>query len=132
MRRHFGFMAGVLLLALAAWGQQIRQMKVSPMLPAASGTMGVSHDTSGTIYISIQAKHLARPEALHPAKAAYVVWVQSAGQPPQNHGVLQVNDKEVATYSTTTRNLNFEVFVTAEDSPKAAMPTGPHLLSAHS
>ena len=132
MRRHFGFITGVLLFALAAWGQQIRQMNISPMLPAASATMGVSHDTSGTVYINIQAKHLAMPEALHPAKAAYVVWVQPAGQPPQNHGVLQVNDKQEATYSTTTKNLNFEVFVTAEASSKAATPSGPHLLNAHS
>lgn len=130
MRRHFGFLLVVLLFTLAAWGQQVRQLTVSPSLPAASGSMGVSHDTSGTTYISLQVKHLAPAEALHPAKAAYVVWVQPPGQPPQNHGVLPVNDKQLGTYSTTTKDRNFEVFVTAEDNPNVAQPTGRHLLSA--
>jgi hypothetical protein len=131
MRRHFGFIACVLLFALALWGQQIRQLTVSPALPGASGTMGISHDTSGTIYINIQAKHLARPDQLHPSKTAYVVWVQPTGQPPQNHGVLQVNDKLEATYFTTVHTNNFDVFVTAEDNSQVTQPTGEHLLSAH-
>lgn len=129
MRRHFVILC-LLLFAAAAWGQQVRQLSVSPALPGASGSMGVSHDTSGTTYINLQVKHLASSDSLHPAKAAYVVWVQPPGEPPQNHGVLQVNDKEEAKYSTTTRKRNFEVFVTAEDNPRAASPTGPQLLSA--
>jgi len=130
MLRQLGFALCVLLFTLAAWGQQMRQLTVSPALPAASGTMGISHDTSGTTYISLQVKHLANPEALHPAKAAYVVWVQPPRQAPQNHGVLQVNDKAEVAYSTTTRERNFEVFVTAEDNAKVTQPTGPRLLSA--
>lgn len=130
MRRYSVVIAFVLLLAVAAWGQELRQLTVSPNLPAASGTMGISHDTSGTTYINIQAKHLARPDSLHPAKTAYVVWVQPSGEPPQNHGVLQVNDKLEATYSTTVRTNNFDVFVTAEDNPNATSPSGEHLLSA--
>ena len=131
MRRHFGFIACVLLFSLTFWGQQIRQLTVSPALPGASGTMGVSHDTSGTVYINIQAKHLAMPEQLHPARTAYVVWVQPPGQPPKNHGVLQVNDKLEATYFTTVHTNNFGVFVTAENNSKVTRPTGEHLLSAH-
>ncbi len=131
MRRHFGFIACVLLFALALWGQQIRQLTISPALPGASGRMGISYDTSGTIYINIQAKHLARPDQLHPAKTAYVVWVQPPGEPPQNHGVLQVNDKLEATYFTTVHTNNFDVFVTAEDNSKVTRPNGEHLLSAH-
>lgn len=130
MRRCLALTVFLLLLSLFGWGQEMRQLTVSPALPAASGTMGISHDTSGTTYISLQAKHLAPADALHPAKTAYVVWVQPPGQPPQNHGVLQVNSKEEATYSTTTKDRNFEVFVTAEDNPHAVSPTGPHLLSA--
>jgi hypothetical protein len=68
---------------------------------------------------------------LHPAKTAYVVWVQPTGEPPQNHGVLAINDKLEVTYSTTVKTNNFDVFVTAEDNPNASTPTGPHLLSAH-
>ena len=131
MRRPFGFIACVLLFSLTLWGQQIRQLTVSPALPGASGTMGVSHDTSGTVYINIQAKHLAMPEQLHPARTAYVVWVQPPGQPPKNHGVLQVNDKLEATYFTTVHINNFGVFVTAENNSKVTRPTGEHLLSAH-
>jgi hypothetical protein len=131
MRRHFGFLVCVLLFALAAWGQEVRQLTVSPALPAASGTMGISHDTSATTYIAIQAKHLAKPEQLHPAKTAYVVWVQPPGEPPQNHGVLEVDDKQEAKYSTTIKTNNFDVFVTAEDNAKTSQPTGEHLLSAH-
>ena len=131
MRRCSAFVTALLLFALFAWGQELRQLTVSPSLPAASGTMGVSKDTSGTTYINLQVKHLARPEGLQPAKTAYVVWVQPPGEPPQNHGVLQVNDKLEATYSTTVRFNNFDVFVTAEDTPNATAPTSDHLLSAH-
>ncbi len=130
MRRHFAFIVCTLFFVVAAWGQQVRPLTVSPLLPAASGTLGISHDTSDTTYINLQVKHLAKPDALHPAKAAYVVWVQPPGQAPQNHGVLQVNDKEEAKYSTTTKERNFEVFVTAEDSPRATSPARPRLLSA--
>lgn len=129
MRRHLSILC-LLLFALAAWGQQVRQLTVSPALPAASGSMGVSHDTSGTTYINLQVKHLASSESLHPAKTVYVVWIQPTGQPPQNHGALQVNHKEEAKYSTITKAPNFEVFVTPEDNPKATTPTGPRLLSA--
>ena len=129
MRRHFGILC-LLLFAAAAWGQQVQPLRVSPALPATSGSMGVSHDTSGTTYINLQVKHLASSDSLQPAKAAYVVWVQPPGQPAQNHGVLQVNDKQEAKYSTTTKERNFDVFVTAEDNPRATSPTGPRLLSA--
>ena len=93
MRRYSGLIAFVLLFTLAAWGQELRQLTVSPALPGATGTMGISQDTSGTTYINLQVKHLAKPEALQPAKSAYVVWVQPPGELPQNHGVLEVNDK---------------------------------------
>ena len=131
MRRHFAFILGVLLFALSLWAQQIRPLTINRALPGANGTMGVSHDTSGTTYINLQVKHLAGPEALRPAKAAYVVWVQPPGQPAQNHGVLEVNDKAEARYSTTTKDRDFELFVTAEDKPDATTPTGPRLMSAH-
>ena len=131
MRRCSALVVGLLWVALGAWAQELRPLTVSPTLPGATGTMGISHDTSGTTYINLQAKHLAKPEQLHPAKTAYVVWVQPTGEPLQNHGVLQVNDKLEATYSTTLKANNFDVFVTAEDNPNATAPTGEHLLSAH-
>ncbi|HLK33390.1 MAG TPA: hypothetical protein VKT29_09885 [Terriglobales bacterium] len=129
MRRYSLLLASLLVLALAVWGQALRPMTVSPSLPAATATMGISHDTSGTTYISIEAKHLAPAEALQPPKRVYVVWVEPAGQPPQNHGVLQLNDKQVAKYTTTTHATDFTVFVTAENDPEVNQPTGDHLLT---
>ena len=129
MRRYSSLITFVLLFTLAAWGQELRQLTVSPAMPGASGTMGISRDTSGTTYINLQVKHLAKPDALQPAKSAYVVWVQPPGELPQNHGVLEVNDKLEAKYSTTVQVKNFDVFVTAEDDATTQAPTGEHLLS---
>jgi hypothetical protein len=124
--------ASLLLFSLAAAAQQLRPLTVSPQLPAASGTVGIAQDTSGTTYVSMQVKHLARPEQLQPAKAAYVVWIQAAGRQPENHGTLPVDQNETAKYTTTTRDHDFQVFVTAEDNPKTSQPSGPVLLRSHS
>jgi hypothetical protein len=131
MRRYSTLLAFVLLLALAVWSQELRPLTISPALPGASGTVGISHDTSGTTYVSIQAKNLAKPDALQPAKTAYVVWIQPTGQLPENHGVLTVNDKLDARYATTVHANNFDIFVTAEDNPNTTQPTGAHLLESH-
>ena len=129
MRRYSLLTALVLLFALATWAQELRPLMVDPALPGASGTIGIGHDTSDNTYVTIQVKHLAKPDALQPAKTAYVVWIQPPGQLPEKHGVLEVNDKLEAKYTTTTHAKNFDVFVTAEDNPKATEPTGAHLLS---
>ena len=57
-----------------------------------------------------------------------MVWIQARGKDPQNQGVLKVNDKLEGTFENTVSNQDFDVFITAEDNPKAEFPSEPKLL----
>ena len=97
-------------------------------MPAATGTAETKRDRNGNLKVKVEVKHLAQPAALTPPKQAYVVWTQIRGQDPQNQGQLKVNDNLEGSFSTTVPSPTFEIFITAEDNPTAAAPTGPRLL----
>jgi hypothetical protein len=96
--------------------------------PAAVGKAHLNKEKNGNLKLKVEVYHLARPSALTPSRQTYVVWTQARGKDPQNQGVLKVNDKLEGSFEDTVSNQDFDVFITAEDSPTVQTPSEPKLL----
>lgn len=107
-----------------AGGSEVR-LTSDPSTPAAVGKAHLNKEKNGNLKLKVEVYHLAKPSALTPAKQTYVVWTQARGKDPQNQGVLKVNDKLEGNFEDTVSNQDFEVFITAEDSPTVQVPSEP-------
>jgi hypothetical protein len=96
--------------------------------PAAVGKAHLSKEKNGNLKLKVEVYHLAKPSALTPSRQTYVVWTQPRGKDPQNQGVLKVNDKLEGSFEGTVSNQDFDLFITAEDSPTVQTPSEPKLL----
>jgi len=125
--------AMLLLLGLAAlgWGEDTKMKNVSTLQPAADAQLTHQKDDNGNTKLKIHVYHLAKPDALTPPREAYVVWIEPNGEPPQNMGVIRVNDNLESEFSTRTPFKKFKVYVTAEDGPKVTTPSGERILEAN-
>ena len=124
-------LGSVLVFLLCAVGAAMAAdlpMTASQAFPAAMGKVSFHHDRNKNTSFTVHTKHLARPDALTPAKSVYVVWVQPRGQDPQNAGTLSVNENLEGSLSGTTPAQVFDVYVTAEDSGNVQHPSGPEVL----
>jgi hypothetical protein len=122
------FAATLLLLGIAL----ARDIKLTPgtVDPGAQGKLEVNKQKDGTQQVKVDVQHLALPSALTPPKMGYVVWIQPPDHPPENHGVLKVDNKEKGSFQTTTAYPRFDVFVTAEDNLQVTEPSGPVVFRA--
>jgi hypothetical protein len=118
----------VMLAGIVALADTQAKLRNGDLTPAADGYVKAGHDRNGNTDFHISVHHLAEPSQLTPAKANYVVWIQRPGQPPENAGVLKVNDKLEGTFDSATPYKQFDLFVTAEDNPKAQMPSSMEVL----
>ena len=99
--------------------------------PALQGTVKDEVDRNGNAAFELEAKHIAPPQRLTPAKQFYVLWVQVPGMPAESQGELRVNsDNMAASFKGTTPNKSFEIIVTAEDQPKPESPSNVEVLRA--
>jgi hypothetical protein len=113
-------------LGLAA-ASEVR-LTSDPSTPAAVGKAHLNKEKNGNLKLKVEVYHLAKPSALTPSRQTYVVWTQPRGKDPQNQGVLKVNDKLEGSFEDTVSNQDFDVFITAEDSPTVQVPSQPKLL----
>jgi hypothetical protein len=114
-------------LGVACGGKKV-PMNASTSVPAAAGHADIGTDQNGNTTVDLKVHHLAKPEALTPPASAYVVWIQPAGESPQNQGRLQVNSNLDGEYKTNTPYKKFDLFVTAENNPQATTPSGPEVM----
>lgn len=119
--------AVVLALTGLAEAKDIR-LTADPSVPAAAGKAGLERDRNGNLQLKVEVKHLAKPSNLTPPKQVYVVWIQGRGKGPENQGQLKVNDNLEGSFEGTTSYQAFDIFITAEDNPAAANPSGPTVL----
>jgi len=128
--RHASLVAGILILCSIvgiAFAGEV-PLIADPSVPGATAKIDFEHDKNHNIKFHIEAKHLARPDSLTPAKTAYIVWIQPRGKDPEKAGVLTVDQNLEGSFRGTTPYQTFDVFVTAEDSPNVDHPTGPQIL----
>lgn len=129
MKRVFlSLIAGAALLAAPAHAEKKVEMQTASIVPGAEGRAVLEHDRNKNIQVTLEVRHLARPESLSPARETYVVWIQPEGQQPVNSGVLRVNDELKGDFRTTTPYKKFDLFVTAEESATTSSPSGPEIM----
>lgn len=97
-------------------------------VPGSVGKAHLKKDKNGNLRLKLDVYHLAKPSALTPARQSYVVWIQGKGKNPENQGQLKVNNKLEGKFETTTSYEDFDLFITAEDNPRAESPSEPKLL----
>ena len=126
--RHVAVLAifALFLSTVVAWGDEI-PLVASQNAPGGEGKISFEHDRNKNTRFTVHTKHLARPDALSPAKTEYVVWVQPRGKDPQKVGTLKVNENLEGSVSGTTASEFFDVIVTAEDSGNVDRPSGPEM-----
>jgi hypothetical protein len=98
--------------------------------PGARGTADIQSGDNGNTQIDLKVRALAPPATLTPAENVYVVWIEAPGHAPQNHGQIRVNGKEQGELHTDTPYKRFQIFVTAEATPRTVEPEGPRVLRA--
>jgi hypothetical protein len=116
------FIAAVAVLfnaSMPVWADETR-VSSTAIAPAATGIVNHATDRNGNTEVELKVEHLAKPQALTPAKSHYIVWVQLSGGLAANVGELRVNDDLAGSLKFTTPYRSFQVSVTAEDSEMAA------------
>src|SRR5579884_1892808 len=122
------FLTIVGLLFLTGCAKHVHLMPAISV-PAATAKADLTHDSNGNTLISLDVKHLAKPENLTPPASVYVVWVQPRDAAPIKQGQLQVNDDLSAHFKTPTTYKTFRLFVTAEQSASVTSPSGQQVIS---
>jgi hypothetical protein len=118
------FFVGITAIAVAS----DVQLTADQSIPAAAGRAHIGKEKNGNLKLTVKVHHLAKPGALTPSRQSYVVWTQARGKEPENRGVLKVNDKLEGNFEETVSREDFDVFITAEDNPRAEVPSEPKLL----
>jgi len=130
---YFFSFAPMLFVLAFVWpfsGGKDVQMMAGEGNPAARGTIHLHVGDNGNTEINLKADSLASPSALTPPKNAYVVWIQSPDEAPQNKGQIIIDKNQKAEMKTATPFKRFRVFITAEDQAQMQTPEGPTVLSA--
>ncbi len=127
-RNGFAAIAICLLLLVGAACADDVKLRPGTADPSAVGSVDYHHDRNGNTSMELKVEHLAPPANLQPVKQVYVVWVQAPGQPPENKGVLKVNEDQKGDIKMVSPHQAFDIFVTAEDTPSVSAPSGPEVL----
>jgi hypothetical protein len=118
------FVLGALtLLASCMNGSQFR-MTSTHDVPAATGTVEADVRDDGNVRVEVDVDHLAPPRLVSPQASEYIVWIQPPGGQPTNAGILQVGSDRDGELRTLTTHRHFDVFVTAEPTATASIPSG--------
>jgi hypothetical protein len=111
------------------WARDDRMIN-SSIVPAAQGKVHSQNDHNGNTKVDVEVNRLASPQSLTPPYNIYVVWIQSRGEAATNAGELRVGDDLKGTLTARTPYKQFDLFVTAENDPRASAPSGPEVLHA--
>jgi hypothetical protein len=128
----------ILLLAvslLAVWpfssGKEYH-MTAANSVPGATGIVRVQKDKdNGNTKLNIKVEHLANPASLTPSENAYIVWVQPRGEGATKLGAIGVDKSLKGELNVVTTSKDFDVFITAEQSQSASLPSDVKVLQAH-
>lgn len=100
---------------------------VSPVVPAAEGSVKIKKDNNSNYKIELKMIRLAEPERLSPPKSKYVVWMVTEHDGTKNIGQLKTSSalfsktlKSSLNTVTPFRPRNF--FITAEDDADIQYP----------
>jgi hypothetical protein len=115
----------VSLLAIWPWSASKEYpMRASSSVPAAAGIVKVQRDKdSGNTKLDIRVWHLANPSRLTPSATNYIVWVRPRDGAAVKQGAIRVDKNQKGEVKLVTMAKDFEVFITAEQSESADVPS---------
>ena len=113
------------LLAIWPWSASKEYpMRASSSVPAAAGIVKVQRDKdSGNTKLDIRVWHLANPSRLTPSATNYIVWVRPRDEAAVKQGAIRVDKNQKGEVKLVTMAKDFEVFITAEQSESADVPS---------
>jgi hypothetical protein len=122
----------VSLLAIWPWSASKEYpMRASSSVPAAAGIVKVQKDKdSGNTKLDIRVWHLANPSRLTPSATNYIVWVRPRDGAAVKQGAIRVDKNQKGEVKLVTMAKDFEVFITAEQSESADVPSDFQVLRA--
>jgi hypothetical protein len=122
----------VSLLAIWPWSASKEYpMRASSSVPAAAGIVKVQRDKdSGNTKLDIRVWHLANPSRLTPSTTNYIVWVRPRDGAAVKQGAIRVDKNQKGEVKLVTMAKDFEVFITAEQSESADVPSDFQVLRA--
>jgi hypothetical protein len=95
----------------------------SEVVPAAEAVVKVDKNKSDNYEVKLEVENLASPDRLKPSRKNYVTWMVTQKHGTINLGNLRVNKKNKASLETVTPYKPIRIFITAEDTPKAVLPS---------
>lgn len=95
----------------------------SEVVPAAEAVLEVDKNKSDNYEVNLEVTNLASPDRLTPSRRNYVVWMVTEKHGTINLGNLKVSKKNKASLETVTPYKPVRIFITAEDTPKAVLPS---------
>jgi hypothetical protein len=127
-RKHMLLPLALLAVSTVVLWARDDHMVPSTLVPAAKGTVHTDTDNNGNTGIKVDVEHLAKPHDLQTGYTSYVVWVRPRGQSPTNVGELRVSGDLKGSLEASTPAKQFDLFITAENNPRAGSPTGPEVM----
>lgn len=123
----------VLLLAVWPWSSvKEYHMTASNSVPAATGIVKVQKDKdNGNTKLEIKVSNLADPSRLTPPANNYIVWVRPSGGDAVKQGAIHVDKNLNGELKVVTTSKNCDVFITAEQSESASVPSDVEVLHTH-
>jgi hypothetical protein len=112
------------LLALLTSCSTTYHFPLSNVTPAADISVQIEQDDNGNYNIELTAKNLAAPSRLSPPRQNYSVWIITDEGLTKNLGQLGIENAEKVVFETTTPFKVKEIFITGEDKPNNAIPSG--------
>ena len=95
----------------------------SEVVPAAEAVLQVDKNDNDNYEVQLEVTNLAEPNRLTPSRSNYVVWMVTEKHGTINLGNLKVNKKNKASLETVTPYKPIRLFITAEDTAKAVLPS---------
>lgn len=108
----------------------------SLIVPAAEGTVKVKKDNNNNYNIDLNLIRLAEPSRLNPAKAIYIVWMETETNGIKNIGQLKTSSGLLSktlksSLTTVTAFKPTKIFITAEDDASVQYPAGQTVLATN-
>lgn len=98
-------------------------MLAAPGVPASEGTVSALAGANDNTDLTVRVKHLAPPSRLASDAQVYVVWVQPLNSPPQNVGIMALDDALAGELKTSTPHRNFALIITPEPNGQMQKPS---------
>lgn len=100
---------------------------VSPVVPAATGTVKIKKDNNGNYIITVNVINLANSRNLTPSRDVYVVWVEGDGPMAKNIGQIKPSSglfskAQKASMKGSASVKPTRIFITAENDAQVRYP----------